>query len=253
MGKVLAILNQKGGVGKTTTALNVGKGLVKKGHKVLFIDLDPQGNLSYIMRSEANGKTSKHVLNAETTATHCIQQTDVGNIIPSSPELLAIDSLLANVVGKEYRLTEALNPIKKKFDFVVLDTPPALSTITVNALTAADFVIVPAQADILSLQGISQFFETAATVKKYCNPKLDVSGIVLTRFSNRTILSRDLRKAFEQVAAVNGTKVFSSEIRESVSLKESQAMRTDVFTYAPKSNGASDYAALIEEFLNDKE
>ena len=135
----------------------------------------------------------------------------------------------------------------------MLDTPPALSTITVNALTAADYVIVPAQADILSLQGISQFFETAATVKKYCNPKLDVSGIVLTRFSNRTILSRDLRKAFEQVAAVNGTKVFASEIRESVSLKESQAMRTDVFTYAPKSNGASDYAALIEEFLNDKE
>lgn len=253
MGKVLAILNQKGGVGKTTTALNVGKGLAGKGHKVLFIDLDPQGNLSYIMRAEVNAKTSKHVLTAEVTAPSCIQQTEVGNVIPSSPELLAIESLLANVVGKEYRLTEALTPLKKKFDYIVLDTPPALSTLTVNALTAADFVIVPAQADILSLQGISQFFETAATVKKYCNPKLDVSGIVLTRFNNRTVLSRDLRKAFEQVAAVNGTKVFRAEIRESVGLKESQAMRTDVFSYAPKSNGAQDYAALIEEFLNDKE
>lgn len=253
MGKVLAILNQKGGVGKTTTALNVGCGLAGKGNKVLFIDLDPQGNLTYITRAEVNAKTTKHILNAETSAADCIQQTEVGSVIPSSPELLAIDSLLANVVGKEYRLSEALAPLKKKFDFIVIDTPPALSTLTVNALTTADKVIVPAQADILSLQGISQFFETANTVRKYCNPNLQVSGIVLTRFNNRTVLSRDLRNAFEEVAKAQGTRVFNAEIRESVSLKESQAMRLDVFSYAPKSNGAVDYAALIEEFLNDKE
>ena len=153
------------------------------------------------------------------------------------------------MTGREYRLKEALEPIRKTYDFVIIDTPPALGLLTINAMTASDNVIIAAQADIFSLQGIGQLSETIDAVKKYCNHGLKLMGILLTRHSGRAILSRDMTEMIEATAAQLGTFVYESVIRENISVKEAQASRTDIFSYAPKSNASKDYAAFVDELL----
>lgn len=247
MAKVIAVINQKGGVGKTTTAHAIGAWLqIKKKQKVLFIDLDQQGNLTYATNSSHSSYSSLQLLVTGELEPSKIQHTEDGfSVIPSDPKLANIDVLL-NETGKEYRLKEALEGLKD-YDYVVIDTPPSVNVIMVNALTASHYAVIPAQADIFSLQGITQLGQSLDAIKRYTNKDLKVLGIILTRHNPRTILSRDLHEVIKQTANQLDTKVYPQVIRESVSVKEAQATRKDLFTYDAKSNASQDYNNLMQE------
>ena len=250
MKECIAVINQKGGVGKSTTSNAIGAGLFQRGYKVLFIDLDAQGNLSYSMKCENKPLSSLEVLTGTATAREATLTTPQGDIVPASPALASADTIIADT-GREYRLKEALEPLKEVYDYIIIDTPPALGTLTINALTACDSVIIPAQADIYSLQGIGQLNQTIQTVKRYCNKGLTIKGIVITRYSPRAVLTRDMTDLLEDTAKQLNTKVFTSRIRECIALKEAQASQTDIFTYNPRSNAGIDYKALLEEMIGE--
>lgn len=246
MAKVITVINQKGGVGKTTTAHAIGAWLQRtKGKKVLFIDLDQQGNLTYATgASNSNYNSLKLLINGSLDAKK-IQHTSSGfSVIPSDPALANIDMILTET-GKEYKLKEALKGLKD-YDYVIIDNPPSMNVIMINALTASDFAIIPAQADIFSLQGITQLGKSLDAVKSYTNKDLNVLGIVLTRHNGRTILSRDILEVIEDTAKQLKTKVYSQTIREAVAVKEAQATRKDIFSYDAKSNASQDYDALMQ-------
>ncbi|NCB75203.1 MAG: ParA family protein [Clostridia bacterium] len=248
---IIAVINQKGGVGKSTTAHAIGAGLSLKGYKVLFIDLDAQGNLSYTAGAQAGGLSALDVLQLQATAKEAIQSTEQGDIIASSPGLSGADTTITST-GKEYRLREAIAPLNGLYDYIVIDTPPALGILAINALTACTDAIIPAQADIYSLQGISQLHSTIETVKRYCNPSLNIKGIVLTRFNSRAIISREAADMIEQTAEQLHTKLYQSKIRECTAIKEAQATRKSIYDYAPQSNAAADYSALVDEIIKEE-
>lgn len=245
--EIIAITNQKGGVGKSTTSLNLGRGLQKRGYNVLYIDLDSQQNLSYTMEANSSMPTSYELLKEEVGLKDSIQVTASGDLIAASAQLANSnrDIIKTNVLKK------SLESEKLDYDFVIIDSPPALSILTINALTAANRVIIPAQADIYSLQAISQLYSTIESVQRNANPDLVIWGILLTRYNNRAILSRDLTELINRTAKKIETKVFKSSIREAIAIKESQAMQTDIFTYAPSSKVAKDYDDFIDELLLD--
>jgi len=252
--KIIAIINQKGGVGKSTTALSIGAGLSLKGRKVLFIDLDAQGNLSHTLRANSAGQpipSAMDVLSASASLAQAIQQTPQGDVVAASPALAGADTVIT-ATGKEYRLKEALEPVKAHYDYVVIDTPPALGILTVNALAACTGCIIPAQADIYSLQGISQLYGTIRAVQRYCNPSLQVMGILLTRYNGRAIIGREIAEMIEDTAKQLDTKLYEARIRECTPIKESQAVRENIFAYAPKSNAAADYNMLLDELLREE-
>lgn len=246
--RVIAIANRKGGVGKSTTAAALVSGLTLKGYKVLAVDLDAQRNLTSTMKARADSKTALGVLTGDITAKEAIRHTESGDIIPASKSLSGADATLTET-GKEYRLKEALEPVKGSYDYCIIDCPPALGILTVNALTAANSVIIPAQADIYSLEGIEDLQETIQPVRKYCNPSLEIQGILLTRYSPRSILSRDVTTLAEQLAERLGTSLYKATIREAVAVKEAQISQQSLFTYAPKAKVTEDYRAFIDEFL----
>ena len=193
MSKVISVSNQKGGVGKTTTTCNLAAGLKKKGFRVLVIDLDPQGNLGFSMGADVeNSATIYDVLKGEIKTQFAIQRTETTDLIPSSILLSGIELEFTNT-GREYLLKEAIKPIQEFYDYILLDTPPALGILTINAFTASDTIVVPMLSDIFSLQGIAQLYETVERVKKYCNPNLTIAGILLIRYNPRTLLGREIR------------------------------------------------------------
>lgn len=244
--EVVAVINRKGGVGKTATALALGAGLRRKKKKVLFIDLDSQNNLSRGLRADVNKISSMNVLLEEATAQEAIQHTEQGDVIAAAEALAGADMLI-NDTGKEYRLKEAISDLK--YDYIIIDTPAALGTLTVNALTAATSVIIPVQPDIDSLEGIGKLNNTIKKVKTYCNKDLCIKGILITRYDNRTVISRDMQSNLEDAAKELKTWLYSKPIRECVSIKEAKANQIDIFSYAPKSNAAKDYNSFIKEFL----
>lgn len=246
---IITIALQKGGTGKSTTAHALGAGLHRLGNRVLFIDLDPQANLSFTLGANIDGNTAYQVLLRKCDMKEAVQNTKNGDIISASPMLSGIDGELT-YIGKEHRLKESIKEIIDDYDYIILDTPPALGILTINALTASTGVIVPAQADIYSLQGISQLQQTLEAVRTYTNPNLSLKGIVITRYSNRAILSRDLSAMIEEEAKNLDTKVYKTYIREGIVVKEAQASQCDIFSYAPNSNTAQDYTSFINEFLN---
>lgn len=249
--KIIAVINQKGGVGKSTTAAAIGAGLTLNGYRVLFVDLDAQGNLTYSMGASAEGYNALGVLQRPETTQAEIQHTAQGDIIASSPALAGADTLITQT-GKEYRLKEALERIAGEYDYIIIDTPPALGILTVNALTACGGAIIPAQADPYSLQGIAQLNSTIETVKKYCNPQLRIMGIVLTRYNGRAIIRREVAEMLEQTAGQLHTKLYRSRIRECTALVEAQATRQSIYTYAPRSNATADYKALVTEIIGEE-
>lgn len=246
---IYAIINQKGGVGKSTTAAALWAGLSRKGFKTLAVDLDAQANLSFIVGADTEGKTALSLLTEEVPASETIRHLDSGDIIPSSKNLAGIDAVFDGT-GREFRLKEALESVKDNYDYIVIDTAPSLGILTINALTACNRVIIPAQADILSLQGIEQLTQTMQPVKKYCNPGLEIAGILLTRYSSRAALTRDLTKYTKHLAEKLKTRVFSNPIREGIAVKEAQINRRSLFNYAPKAKATEDYSAFIEELLS---
>lgn len=248
MTKTIAVINQKGGVGKSTTAATVAAGLSLRGYKTLAIDLDAQANLTYTAGAKTDGATALGVLTGDVKTEDAIQHTASGDIIAANKALAGADAFISDT-GKEYRLKEALESVKAGYDYIIIDTPPALGILTINALTACDSVIIPAQADIYSLQGIEQLAETMKPVKKYCNPSLAIEGILLTRYSPRSILSREVAELAEQLAAKLGTKLFNATIREAIAVKEAQISQQTLYAYAPKAKVTEDYTALIDELI----
>jgi len=249
MQECISIINQKGGVGKSTSVLSIGKSLALKNFKVLFVDLDAQGNLSYTIKADTSSNyNSLEILRHSIKVSQAIQHYKDIDIIASSPSLAASDTIIIET-GKEYRLKESLEEITNDYDYILIDTPPSLGILTINALAACTGVIIPSQADIYSLQGIGQLFTTISTVKKYCNPELKIMGILLTRYNSRTVISRDVTNMIEKTAERIKTKVYKTRIRECTAIKESQISQTDIFTYAPNSNAALDYNKLTEEII----
>ena len=246
--KTIAVVNRRGGVGKTATAHAIGAGLSLRGYKTLFIDLDSQCNLTYDVGAKPARLTSMEVLTGTATAQEAIQHTESGDIIPASPSLAGADTAIDGT-GKEYRLAEAIAPLGGEYDFCIVDTPPALGVLTINALTACTSAIIPAQAEVHSLQGIGLLAEAIGAVKKYTNPDIKIEGILITRYKGRAILSKDMRENLEATAKELGTKVFSTPIRECIALQEAQAVQRDIYRYSPRSNATADYTALIEELL----
>lgn len=245
MKEIITIANRRGGAGKTATSHALGAGLHHRGYKILFIDLDSQGNLSFDMKADTSGITAYEVLAGEATAEEAIQATPCGDIITASPKLAVADIAIEGT-GKEYRLKEALEPMKRKYDYCIIDTPPQLGILTVNALTASNSVVIPAQAEIHSLQGIGLLQETIDAVKKYTNPRLKTRGILLTRYKGRAILSQDMRESLEKVAKALHTQVYDTPIRECIAVAEAQALQEDIYTYSKRSNAVADYTAFVD-------
>lgn len=247
----LTITSQKGGVGKTTTAHAIGAGLSLKGYRVLFIDLDDQCNLSTLMRADKNKPTALDVLQNPKTITEAIQHTEQGDIIASSRALAGADNIITTT-GKEYRLREALEICSGNYDYCIIDTPPHLGILIVNALTASNGAIIPAKADLFSLQGIYQLQDTIEAVKKYCNPELEILGIVLTIYKQITIINRELAEVIDQTAKDFNTKTFNTKIRDCTAIQEAQYSHTDIYRYAPRSNATADYTALLAEIFGEE-
>lgn len=254
--ETIAICMQKGGVGKTLTAHQIGAGLILKGYRVLFVDLDPQQNLSYSMGANMKGATIASLFEQAIDpdensfgTLEAIQHTKQGDLLAGSPSIAGADTILADEERREYILKDILRPARKNYDYCIIDTPPTLGTLTVNALTAADIVIAPAQAEVFSLMSIGQLYNTITTVRKHSNKALSFKGILLTRYNNRTVLSRDMADKITAAARQCGTRVFNTRIRECTALKEAALVQQNIFQYAPRSNAAADYKAFIEELL----
>lgn len=251
MREIYAIINQKGGVGKSTTALALACGLASAGQRVLAIDLDAQGNLSYTLGASEDAPSILEALTQSVPLADAIQRArEAGgpDLVAASPALASAD-LTITATGKEYRLREALEPVLADYDYIVIDTPPALGILTINALSAATSAIIPAQADIYSLQGIGQLYSTLSAVRRYTNPGIRIDGILVTRYNARAILSRDIAEMIESTAQQLDTTVFDARIRESIAVKEAQANKESLFTYAPRGNATLDYAAFIAQLL----
>lgn len=194
MARVISVTNQKGGVGKTTTSLALTCGLSKKGHKVLAIDLDPQANLTFSLGGDTDdGPSVYELIKGEVNPRYAIQRTTCVDLISSSILVSGVE-LEFTQQGREFLLKNAIQPLLPRYDYIVVDTPPALSVLTVNAFAASDYVVIPMLADIFSLQGIAQLSDTIQRLKQYCNPELTVGGILLCRYDPRTILGRRIRE-----------------------------------------------------------
>lgn len=249
----IAVIAQKGGVGKSTTAHAVGEGF-RRYHaaKVLYIDTDAQGNLSRTLEADHSGRGADvlDLLKGDATAEEAVQHTVHGDIIAASPALVGADREEAlSSTGREYRLREALRPLSGSYDYCIIDTPPALGILTVNALTAANKAIIPAQADDYSLEAIERLRGTLEAVQAYTNPSLQVDGILITRYNGRANITRYIEDQLREAAEGIRSRLYESRIRECTAIKEAQALREDIYSYAPRSNAAKDYKALVGEII----
>lgn len=247
MTKVVAVINQKGGVGKSTTACALAVGLANRGKKILLIDSDPQGNTTYVLGVNRTLANLYNVMNG-TPAKDAIEKlSDNLDIITSYGELATADKTYTQT-GREYILKKALQPIQDKYDYIIIDTPPALGILSINALTASYGVVIPVQADVMSIQGLMQLKDTIDTVREYTNPQLKILGILRTRHNVRTNISKETSKILDDIAHKLGTILYNTYIRESVGIREAQGERKDIFSFAPNNNAVLDYVTFLEEF-----
>jgi chromosome partitioning protein len=248
---VIAIANQKGGVGKTTTAINLSAALAISGRKVLLIDLDPQANSSLTFINHAAIQRSIYELLTDVQADgfEATMPTSVPGlfILPSTISLAKLESKLLGEFDAPFRLKDRLDAIIKAYDYVIIDTPPTLGLITVNALVASDYLIVPIQPSYFALEGTDDLLETVEKVRARPNPNLQVLGVLITLLDKRTTLAKDIQ---DQIRSVFGDKVFRTVISKSVRLEESPAYKECIFTFAPSSTGASEYSSLCEEVIS---
>ncbi len=250
MAYIIALTNQKGGVGKTTTSCALISGLTSKNKKVLGIDLDPQGNLGFSMGIEIEDcLTIYDAFKGRASISDVIQHTDLGDVIPSNI-LLSGAELEFNRTGREFLLKNLISEIENRYDYIVIDTPPALNILTVNAYVSSQALIIPMIPEILSLLGVSQLKETVDTVKKFYNSNLTVLGILLTRYNARLNLSKEVHEMAENIANQLGTHVFETKIRTGVSVAEAPAHGESILSYAPKSKPSIDYSNFLDELLS---
>lgn len=251
MGKAIAIFNQKGGVGKTTTNINLAACLALKGKKILILDIDPQGNTTSGMGISKKGldRTMYEVLLSDKIEPEdAIIPTRVKNldIIPASVQLAGAEIELVQLEGREKRLKKALDKIKSKYDYIFIDCPPSLGLLTINSLTAVDSVLIPIQCEFYALEGVSQLMSTIELVKKNMNPKLEIQGVILSMFDGRTNLSIQV---VEEVKKYFKEKVYTTVIPRNVRLAEAPSYGMPIVEYDPKSKGAEAYSEFAEEFL----
>lgn len=253
--KVITIANQKGGIGKTTTALCLGAELESKGYKVLYIDLDKQTDTSRTLRADVNAKGSYEMLADKVKADELIQVTENGHhVITSNDKLATIDNVLNDPkrqVGKEYLLKDSLDSVKDNYDYAIIDTARDLNNATINALTGTDYLIIPATTDSFSQEGLITLLNIAGVIKQYTNKDLKIVGVLLTMYNDRSNINRAFKEEIKATAEQYNTKVFNTFIRSNVSIKESQALKEPITTYAPKSNANIDYLNFTDELLQD--
>ena len=253
MGKIISVANQKGGVGKTTTAVNMSTWLAKKGKKVLLIDADPQGNASSGLGIEKNVEISVYDLMInDISAVEAIVKTQVKNldICPSNINLAGAEVELVSIMSREYRLKEKLDEIKDKYNYIVIDCPPSLGLITLNAFTASDSVLIPVQCEYYALEGLGQLLNTVNLVKKHLNKSLEIEGALLTMYDMRTNLSNQVVK---EVNNYFGENVYKTIIPRNVKLSEAPSYGMPITVYDPRSKGAKSYEKFVKEFLKNNE
>ena len=251
MGKIISFTNQKGGVGKTTTCVNLSAYLAAMGQKVLILDLDPQGNATSGVGVEKHKglKTIYDLIDGESPIDEVIIQTQIDglDIIPSTVDLAAAEISLVSLSNREKIIKEILGNVKEYYDFIMIDCQPSLGLLTVNALTASDSVIIPMQCEFYSLDGITQLMNTLRLVKLHLNPTLDVEGVVRTMKDNR---SNRINQVSQEIIKFFKSKVFDTYIPRNIRLAEAPSHGMPIILYDPSSKGAEAYLSLAEEFLN---
>ena len=246
--KIITITNQKGGTGKTTISMNLGVALAMRGKKVLLIDFDPQANLTYSFGIHKPKNTIVEVLQGKQTIQTILVNKEGLDIAPSSSLLSDLELSIVNKIGREQLLKDRLKGLTG-YDYVFIDSPPSLSILTINALTASTEVLIPLQMEILSLQGVTQLLKTIDEVKNVLNKKLKISGIVVSIYDSRRRLSGEVLNKIKNNLK---EKIFNSVIRICVKITEAPSFAKSVLSYAPSSKGAIDYKNLAKEFLNER-
>src|SRR5919198_1014987 len=248
MGRVISFANQKGGVAKTTTTLNLGVAFAEQGLNVLLVDLDPQGNLtmSQGLNPDAIERSMFDVLVHRLPITEVIQEAEV-DLAVSSIDLAGAELALSSMIGRERALEKALEPIKENYNYILIDTPPSLGLLTINALVASDGVIVPVQCEYLSLRGLVQLENTLSMIRENLNPDVEIHGILPTMFDRRTLHSREAIDILEENF---GELVFDTKIRKTIRYAEAPVKGTSVLAYDPDGDAAQAYRKLAREVLN---
>ncbi len=246
MGKIIAISNHKGGVGKTTSAINLGAGLARKGKKCLLVDVDPQANLSQSLGVFDHQPSIYNALKGE-GGLEVLKVQKKMYLVPATGDLGGVEQELAAEAGREFILKELLQPLMDDFDYIFIDCPPSLGLLTINAFTAAQEVYIPMQAQYLAMQGIGKLLGLVEKIQKRLNPDIAITGIFITQFDRRKVLNRYVLETLESHF---GDKVFKTRIRNNVSLAEAPNEGLDIFSYHPASNGAFDYGKLAKEVIS---
>ncbi len=253
MGKIISVANQKGGVGKTTTTINLSTILAQKGKKVLLIDADPQGNASSGLGVEKDVEFSTYdILVNDTKIEDTLQETSIKNlkVCPSNMNLAGAEVELVSMMSREQRLKEKLDEIKENFDYIFIDCPPSLGLITLNSFTASDSVLIPVQCEYYALEGLGQLLNTINLVKKHLNKEIQIEGALLTMYDIRTNLSNQVVK---EVKRYFNNKVYKTVIPRNVRLSEAPSYGMPITEYDPKSKGAKSYLKFAKEFLKNNE
>ncbi|MEM9885566.1 MAG: AAA family ATPase [Bacteroidota bacterium] len=249
MGIIISLMNHKGGVGKTTSAINIGAALVELGKRVLLIDLDPQANLTISLGIPRQGVTIYEALRGESELEPYTVRDDF-DVITSNLNLSGAEMELINEAGREYILKELLHPLIEEYDYILIDCPPSLGLLTLNALTSSQSVLIPLQTQFLALQGLAKIKQVIDKVKFRLNKELHIGGVIPTMYDARKVLNRDV---VDTIHKYFGDKVFKTAIRDNVALAEAPAQRKDIFAYNRSSSGAKDYLALSKEIMKRME
>ena len=239
-------MNHKGGVGKTTSTISIGAALVQLGKRVLLLDLDPQANLTLSLGIPRQKHTIYEALRGEGELAPFNVKENL-DVIPSTLDLSGAEMELINEAGREFILRELFEPLQTEYDYILIDCPPSLGLLTLNALTSSDHVIIPLQTEFLALQGLTKIKQVVDKVRFRLNKKLTIAGVVATMYDNRKVLNRDV---VDTIRKYFGDKVFETLVRDNVSLAEAPAARQDIFEYNNKSNGAEDYLELSKEIIS---